>query len=321
MMFSEFMKLPFLFIPVFSFGLMFEHEVNEYMAAPMFSCVAATPTQDKALLSAIQSGKEAEVKKLISEGANVNSIDEVGWPLLYAAIPCKTEILELLIKAGAKVNSSSTSGDTVLSRACWQLNDPKAIELLLKSGADVKANDNSALFSAVEAGKLDFVKLLIKAGADVNAKNKKGKGVLQFCSNSQLRDFLIKSVTKVSAADLQATAFSGGVNGVRALIAIGADVNQKDDNGCTALILLVKNGWNSNATAKGIDGLIQAGADINIKDNSGKSALDYAVDKAQDKKIKALCKTPALISQALDYAVAKGNKKAESIIRSIPAHN
>ncbi len=314
------MKISFLSIPFFAFGVMAVQGINDDVSAPMFSCVADVPAQNNALLSAVQSGKVEEVKKLISAGANVNSVDKDGWPLLYAAIPCKTEILDLLLSAGADVNKS-TGSDTVLSRACFQLNDPKAIELLIKAGADVNAMDNSALFSAVEAGKLDFVKLLVKAGANVNAKNKKGKSVLQFCSNPTIRDFLSKSGTKVSAAVLKDIAFSGGVNGVKSLVATGADVNQKDENGCTALILLVKDGWNSNATVKGIDGLIQAGADISIKDNSGKSALEYAVDKAQDKKINALCKTQALISQALDYAVAKGNKKAESIIRSISVQN
>jgi ankyrin repeat protein len=102
--------------------------------------------------------------------------------------------------------------------------DSKAIESLIKGGADVNAKDQkgwTALMMAAGACWNDFplalarwddiVKRLLVAGADVNARNREGETPLMIAA---------------TCGDLQI---------VTSLIAEGADVNARTDKGCTAL--------------------------------------------------------------------------------------
>ncbi len=64
---------------------------------------------------------------------------------------------------------------------------------------------------------------------------------------------------------------AGNTQGVIEAIKAGANVNAKDNNGVTALMM---------ATAEGqvgiVNALISAGTDVRHRDNDGKTALDYA---------------------------------------------
>ena len=59
------------------------------------------------------------------------------------------------------------------------------------------------------------------------------------------------------------------------LIRAGADVNARDDDGNTPLLIAV--GYNNNSGV--LNALIQAGANVNAKNRDGKTALDIAEEK------------------------------------------
>ena len=63
---------------------------------------------------------------------------------------------------------------------------------------------------------------------------------------------------------------------INVLLKAGADVNEKDEYGGTALMSAA---YGNNL--KAIDVLLKAGADVNVKDKDGKRAIDYA--RANDK--------------------------------------
>jgi ankyrin repeat protein len=95
------------------------------------------------------------MRKLISDGALVNSRGDGFNSLSKAAVTSSLEIVTLLIEAGADVNFKNADGSFPL------------------------------LFALV-TGNLRIVKLLIEAGADVNAKDKDGRTPLSLTDNSEI---------------------------------------------------------------------------------------------------------------------------------------
>jgi ankyrin repeat protein len=62
---------------------------------------------------------------------------------------------------------------------------------------------------------------------------------------------------------------------IELLIDAGADVNEQDDSGMSALFHAANSNYDSEATKAS---LLQFGADPNIVDTNGKKAIDYAKD-------------------------------------------
>jgi ankyrin repeat protein len=80
---------------------------------------------------ALAGGHLAASKLLIEKGANVNAIVDGGGNLLFFIAPSgKEDLVELLLKNGAKVNHKNKYGDTPLDEAA----DEKIADLLRKHG-------------------------------------------------------------------------------------------------------------------------------------------------------------------------------------------
>jgi ankyrin repeat protein len=92
------------------------------------------------LSMALAGGHLEASKLLIEKGANVNAIVDGGGNLLFFIAPSgKEDLVELLLKNGAKVNHKNKYGDTPLDEAA----DEKIADLLRKhggkTGAELKA--------------------------------------------------------------------------------------------------------------------------------------------------------------------------------------
>lgn len=88
------------------------------------------------------------VRDLLDGGMDPDEGTENGYtPLMAASFRQGTEVMELLIKAGADVNRRDDSGYSALMLACsppaGHLPDPEGIQLLVKSGADRALRDNN----------------------------------------------------------------------------------------------------------------------------------------------------------------------------------
>ena len=124
--------------------------------------------------SAVQKGNHHHLKKLIEEGAYIPKGE--NSPLFKAAMNGSHQCIDLLIKAGADVNTLDPCGGTALMLAA-RSGHFKSVNILLKAGAEVSIADKynvTAVMAAAQWGYDACVKALIEAGADVNIPNPTG---------------------------------------------------------------------------------------------------------------------------------------------------
>ena len=125
----------------------------------------------------------------------------------------------------------------------------EVVQRLLNEGMDpnVRGSLNEPLvFTAARACRDDIIVLLASSGADLNIRS----GVLE--------------LTALMAAACE----KNGAKSVQTLLRLGADVDAKDSNGRTVLMLAV--GCQRPDVVKII---IEAGADVNVKDIHGTTVL------------------------------------------------
>ena len=119
------------------------------------------------LMIAATNGNTDIVQLLIEAGADPNGTGEdISGPLSRAAFMSHFEVAKLLVKAGAKVNirkSLSSAGETILAHYA-NLERVELVKLLLEQGANADIGDKfgwTPLMNAVHSQNLEMVKLLL----------------------------------------------------------------------------------------------------------------------------------------------------------------
>ncbi|XP_059176232.1 ankyrin-1-like, partial [Physella acuta] len=187
------------------------------------------------LMKAVQTHKKHIVQLLLQKGVNIHEVDWEGNTALHLAYIGKSEIISLLLVAGAEVDVKNSEHQTPLHVAANK-SDTEMIKLLIEAKADINCTDKrgqTPLAICVENSDLNTATCLLRHGAEVNTVNNHGVTPL------------IRAVTKQHEKL------------VDILIVYKADVNYKQT---TVLIYAVLN-VNKNIVSK----LIQAGADVNMK--------------------------------------------------------
>ena len=127
-----------------------------------------TQDPDRQLRDWSASGQTEAVRKLLAESETVDvcTRDDLGWtPLMYAAEAGHTEIVALLIDAGANVHSEDNDSATALHLAA-EKGRTEVTRILLKAGADFEARDDSdrtPLYRAFENRHGEITELLQEA--------------------------------------------------------------------------------------------------------------------------------------------------------------
>ena len=110
-----------------------------------------------------------KVRRLLENGADINSKDEYGQTaLMKAAHRGQVELIRLLIENGAELNTTAKYNLSALMLSLIA-GHPDVARLLIEAGADVNLRSNmnfySALHLAENAGYREIVALLKQRGA------------------------------------------------------------------------------------------------------------------------------------------------------------
>ncbi|HCJ12221.1 MAG: hypothetical protein A2Y14_00705 [Verrucomicrobia bacterium GWF2_51_19] len=247
---------------------------------------------DKALNDAAKDGNLNEVIRLIEPYKNneVALKNYVNWQdddndtaLMFAVMKGQTEIVQILIKAGADLNIQDKHGNTAMRLAVMD-DQTEIVQILIAAGANPNIqgqNGSTVLTLAVMNDQTEIVQILIAAGADLNIQDKNG--------NTAMRLAMMDDQTEIA----------------KLLIAAGANPNIQNKNGNTAMTLAVILDQTEIAKL-----LIAAGANPNIQNKHGKTALGL-VQERRHNDIIAL-----LTNYAEEYNIIYGMcKKAAEELR------
>lgn len=212
-------------------------------------------SNSRSIYEIIAAGDITGVREFIASGADVNQIDKnSGWnPLEIAVNYGFSEIVNLLLQAGDYANKEKNKRFHEALFMPIVHGQLKIVKAFIAAGADVNYlwSCGSGLHYAIQHNRIEILELLLANGADIDipAPEEDGK----------------------KSTPLMETAYRGSSEITRMLIEKGADINAKDAEGKTALIIAAE-----FANAEVAGELILAGANINAKDNKDHTALMYA---------------------------------------------
>jgi len=221
---------------------------------------AADATGDSVLMAAVRAESPAAVRLLVERGARVNQAEpELSHtPLMWAARGNQSEIMRILLAAGASVDVATRVGPKPAVRPPGAGGGSHGVGIV-RSGVPPQGEQLPApggmtpLLFAAREGHLDAARLLVEAGAKLSTADPNGiTPLLMAITNNQLRvaRFMLEQGADPNAADrygrtplwaavemrnldLRSSAVENGVDRasalqvITALIDKGADVNAR----------------------------------------------------------------------------------------------
>ena len=168
---------------------------------------------------------------LVEAGANLEAGTRLGamTPLFQASRNGSAAMIKLLLEAGANANATKTTGTTPLMLAAAS-GKTDAVKLLTDKGADVNAadltNGQTPLMFAATQNSGRAIRMLADLGADLNAITKVSHVPPYGGGGDSGNNSRRATMTAMGGnGALHFAAREGQMEAVRALVAVGADVN------------------------------------------------------------------------------------------------
>ncbi len=220
---------------------------------------------------------------LIRNGANVNARNDLGATPLWAACQNGSEsMVGRLLTAGANPNAALLLGETPVMVAA-RSGSPAVVELLAAQGANVNARaarGQTALMWAVAQKHPEVVKVLIANGADIHARSDSRTEVMAVPPHGYLE--YNRAIPHGSDTALIFAARVDDLASAKLLVAAGANVNDEDAWGVSAVVLAAHSGFTDV-----VEFLLEKGANAN-SDRAGFTELHEAVMRRDENLVKVL---------------------------------
>ena len=220
---------------------------------------------------------------LIRSGANVNARNDLGATPLWAACQNGSEsMVRRLLTAGANPNAALLLGETPVMVAA-RSGSPAVVELLAAKGANVNARatrGQTALMWAVGQKHPEVVKALIAQGADIHARSDSWTEVMAVPPHGYLE--YNRAIPHGSDTALMFAARVDDLASAKLLVAAGANVNDEDAWGVSAVVLAAHSGFTDV-----VEFLLEKGANAN-SDRAGFTALHEAVMRRDENLVRVL---------------------------------
>lgn len=271
-------------------------QISKYKLTQLFKAKYGSPQE--ALFEFVEKGDVPGIQLAVKAGAKVNEPKVNGnTALIQAAIYGKADACRVLLGFGAEVDESNSDGMTALMYTAMY-NRVDTCRVLLNAGAKVDMFNNE-IYTALELARQyaswgviampkdpvapltltvsaqdtyavfeDMAKVSRVAGGNMSPMSQ-AQETVQITKNEliQLLEFGCGTVQKA----LFKFAKMGDVSGIQLALLVGAEVDEPDSDGMTALM------W---AAARGRDNafpvLLDAGAKADMANNRGWTALSVA---------------------------------------------
>ncbi|XP_031417020.1 fibronectin type 3 and ankyrin repeat domains protein 1 [Clupea harengus] len=227
---------------------------GETICGPVLSAsTAREPVNGRNLHQAVLMNDEEELSRVLqSRMVNVNVPDRLGFtPVMVAAMRGSLSLVHILLQHGADVNMTNGSGKNSLMLACF-CGHLEVVRYLRNCGVPWSCMDRvgcTALHWATDGGHLPVLQHLLQDGCKVDVRDR------------------VSNWTPL----MRVSAVSGDAEMAALLIRAGADVNVKDRDGKTPLMVAVLNNHEELVKL-----LLENGADKHAKNGFGLGAIEMA---------------------------------------------
>jgi ankyrin repeat protein len=242
------------------------------------------------LIAAIGAGSLSAMNAELVSGTDPDGETEkppmATWlPVYLAAEAGRADMLALLVKFGADIDLRDTNGDRPLDWAA-RYGETEIVRLLLAAGAKPNPEEiayiNVPLVEALNGGHFAAADLLIEAGASVNrADDFDGTALYNAASSDNVA--MVERLLRLGAdpatpgpyfdhTPLHAAAMRSTARMIEVLVAAGAPLEARSRDRETPLFLAAKHG-----RLEAVRALLAAGADVDATDNRQATPLIAAM--------------------------------------------